>query len=75
MGLLDSLNEMRSCLSGRENSIDALSDNLYLLLNRDKIQKLSAMKLNGPGGRTSVRGLIDLCFVNRKACIEHREGI
>jgi hypothetical protein len=75
LGLLDSLNEIRSRLSGRKNSIDALSDNLYLLLNSDKIRKLSAMKINSPGRRTPVRALIDQYFVDRRVSIVHREGI
>ncbi len=75
MRLLASLNEMRSCFSGSEDSIDSLSDNLYLLLNRDKIQKLSAMKLNDADRQRPIRGFINRYFADRRICVVHQEGI
>ena len=43
-------------MPGRKDSTDVLRDNLYLLLNRDKIQKLSTIRLIVPDRETFARG-------------------
>ena len=48
MGLFDDLRKRSSAMPCRKDSTDALSDNLYLLLNRDKIRKLSMIRLIVP---------------------------
>lgn len=45
MGLFDRLHKKLTTMPGCKDPTDALRDNLYLLLNRDKIQKLSMMRL------------------------------
>ena len=52
MGLFNSLHKRCLNMPGREDSTDVLRDNLYLFLNRDKIQKLSMMRLIVPDRET-----------------------
>jgi hypothetical protein len=56
MGLFDSLRKRSSVMQGRKDSTDALRDNLYLLLNRDKIQKFSMIRFVVPDMETPAGG-------------------
>ena len=51
MGLFDNLHKMYCSTVEYKGSTNALSDNLYLLLNRNKVQKFSMMRLIAPNER------------------------
>jgi hypothetical protein len=59
MGLFDNLHKIYCSTIEYKGSTNALSDNLYLLLNRNKVQKSSMIRLIAPderpmpGARTS----------------------
>ena len=48
MGLFDDQHKMYCSTIEFKDSTNALSDNLYLLLNRNKVQKFSMMRLIAP---------------------------
>ena len=48
MGLFDNQHKMYCSTIEHKDSTNALSDNLYLLLNRNKVQKFSMMRLIDP---------------------------
>ena len=52
MGLLAGLSKRHSFLLDYEDRTDVLRDNLYLLLNRDKVQKSFLIGLLVPDGQT-----------------------
>ena len=56
MGLLDGLSKRHCSLLGYEDSTNVLRDNLYLLLNRDKVQKLFLIGLLVPDRQTRAGG-------------------
>lgn len=51
MGLFDNLHKMYCSTVEYKDSTNALSDNLYLLLNRNKVQKFSVMRVIAPDER------------------------
>ena len=56
MGLFDNLYKRHYSKIGYKDSIYALSDNLYLLLNRERMQKLFMMSLIAPDRKTRAGG-------------------
>jgi len=74
MGLLDSLCKRSSTLPGGKDSTDALCDSLYVLLNKDKIQDLSVMRLIVPDGQSLPWAMTCRPFLNRKRRMLHPEA-